>query len=380
MGFRKSALEDLEVSVAFWSGKTVLVTGHTGFKGGWLSLWLQKMGAKVVGYALPPATDPDLFDLAGVGAGMASAIGDVRDPEALAAVFAEHRPEIVFHLAAQPLVRYSYAQPVETFAVNVMGTVNLLEAARHAGSVRVCQIVTTDKCYENREWDYPYREVDRLGGYDPYSASKACAELAVASYARSFFPDAAKTSVSTVRAGNVIGGGDWAAERLVPDCIRALGRGEPIVIRNPAAIRPWQHVLEPLSGYLWLAERQWRQPADFAGAWNFGPEGGKGTPVGELAEKVVEVWGEGSWRLADNSVAQPHEAGLLKLDISKANVRLDWFPVYPVVRAVEETVAWYRRSVALADPGAVRALCFEQIDRYALAAAKAGVAWAACYR
>lgn len=367
------------MSAAFWSGKTVLVTGHTGFKGGWLSLWLQRMGANVIGYALPPNTEPCLFDLAGVAKGMVSVIGDVRDLDGLKAVFAEYRPEIVFHLAAQPLVRYSYSQPVETFAVNVMGTVNVMEAARLAGSVRVCQIITTDKCYENREWDYAYREVDRLGGYDPYSSSKACAELAVASYSHSFFSRGEAISVSTVRAGNVIGGGDWAAERLVPDCIRALERGEPIVVRNPAAIRPWQHVLEPLSGYLWLVERQWDQPSEFAGPWNFGPEGGKGTPVSELVERVVSVWGSGAWRLADNSIAQPHEAGLLKLDIAKANVHLDWFPVYSVVDAVEESVAWYRRVSGTSDTGAVCSLCYEQIDRYVRAAAKAGVTWAVAH-
>lgn len=377
MGLRQGALEGVVMSAAFWHGKTVLVTGHTGFKGGWLSLWLQRMGAKVVGYALQPNTDPNLFELAGVGDGMVSEIGDVRDLERLSSVMTQHRPDVVFHLAAQPLVRYSYQQPVETYSVNVMGTVNLLEAVRLAGSVRVCQVITTDKCYENREWDYAYRETDRLGGHDPYSSSKACAELAVASYVSSFFQDPCQTSVSSVRAGNVIGGGDWAADRLVPDCIRALTQGAPIVIRNPAAIRPWQHVLEPLSGYLWLAQRQWEAPDQFHGAWNFGPDGGKGTPVGELVEKLVSVWGSGAWQLADNSIAQPHEAGLLKLDISRANARLDWFPVYSVMQAVEESVDWYRCVAEGGDALAVRALCFEQINRYVQTAAEAGVAWAA---
>lgn len=340
-------------------------------------MWLQRMGANVVGYALAPNTVPNLFELAEVGTGMVSVIGDIRDAEHLASVFTQYRPDIVFHLAAQPLVRYSYANPAETYAVNVLGAVNVLDAVRRCDSVRVCQIITTDKCYENREWNYPYREIDRLGGYDPYSSSKACAELVVASYVASFFKDPAVSSISSVRAGNVIGGGDWAAERLLPDCIRALQCGEPIVIRNPISVRPWQHVLEPLSGYLWLAQRQWDSPAQFGGAWNFGPGSSECLSVGELVQTIVSVWGEGTWRVANPGVAQPHEAGLLKLDISKANAHLHWYPVYTNTQAVEESVGWYKAAaLAKRDALAVRALCHHQIDRYVRRAMELEVAWA----
>lgn len=377
MGNWSSSMEGLGVSAAFWKGKTVLVTGHTGFKGGWLSVWLQRMGANVVGYALAPNTIPNLFELAQVGTGMVSVIGDIRNAEHLASVFAQYRPDIVFHLAAQPLVRYSYANPAETYAVNVLGTVNVLDAVRRCDSVRVCQIITTDKCYENREWDYPYREIDRLGGHDPYSSSKACAELVVASYVASFFKDPATTSISSVRAGNVIGGGDWAAERLLPDCIRALQCGEPIVVRNPSAVRPWQHVLEPLSGYLWLAQRQWDSPTQFGGAWNFGPGSSECLSVGELVQTITAVWGEGTWRVANPGVEQPHEAGLLKLDITKAKAQLHWYPVYTNVQAVEECVGWYKAAALVKhDALAVRALCHRQIDRYVQRALELEVPWA----
>lgn len=363
------------MSSAFWSGKTVLVTGHTGFKGGWLSLWLQRLGAEVVGYALPPGTQPSLFEMADVARDMVSVYGDVCDLPHLRALLAEHRPQVVFHLAAQALVRYSYDFPVDTYASNVMGTVNLLESVRHSESVRVCQVITSDKCYENREWDYPYRELDRLGGRDPYSNSKACAELVAGAYRDSFFSGPQAASLATVRAGNVIGGGDWAQDRLIPDCIRALLRGEPIIARNPGAIRPWQHVLEPLSGYLWLAERQWREPGRFAGAWNFGPEAAEAIPVRDLLDQVVAAWGDGSWHPLEHSAGEPHEAGLLRLDISKASAHLGWRPAYTVSRALGHAVDWYRRAER-ANADEIRAVCYQQIDDYLEAARQSGAAWA----
>ena len=362
------------MNATFWSGKTVLVTGHTGFKGGWLCLWLQSLGARVVGYALPPDTAPNLFQLADVAQGMTSVIGDVRDLSALSATLETHCPEIVFHLAAQPLVRRSYESPVETYATNVMGTVHVLEAVRQTPSVRVCQVITTDKCYENREWDYPHREIDRLGGHDPYSNSKACAELAAAAYRDSFFAGRTEFSLATARAGNVIGGGDWAPERIVPDCIRSLERGEPIVLRNPHAIRPWQLVLEPLAGYLKLAEQQWLAPQQFSGAWNFGPSGDKSIAVGTLVEQIIHVWGGGSWQLHAQAATQPHETGALRLDISKANIRLDWHPVYTVAQAVEQSVSWYQQAGQSPEPGRMRALCQEQIANYMDISAQRGVA------
>lgn len=377
MGLRQGAVEDLGMTTSFWAGKTVLVTGHTGFKGGWLSLWLQQLGAKVIGFALPPDTRPSLFEMAGIEQGMVSVFGDVRDLTALHAVMEEHQPQIVFHLAAQPLVRHSYTFPVETYATNVMGTVHLLDAVRTTNSVRVCQVITSDKCYENREWDFAYRENDRLGGHDPYSNSKACAELVAAAYRDSFFTQREGFSLATVRAGNVIGGGDWAKDRIIPDCIRSIECGEPIVLRNPGAIRPWQHVLEPLSGYLWLAQKQWLEPQRFAGAWNFGPGGEKGTPVSDLVEQVIAAWGSGSWRLHEEAAKQPHEAGILKLDITKTNTRLDWYPAYGVPQAVKQTVAWYKLADQPTDSDHVRALCHDQIAEYVGAAAQSGSTWTA---
>lgn len=359
----------------FWPGKRVLVTGHTGFKGGWLSMWLQQLGANVVGYALSPNTRPSLFDMADMSCGMESIFGDVRDLPNLLSVMRRYQPDVIFHLAAQPLVRYSYDAPVETYATNVMGTVNLLEAIRKTGSVRVCQVITSDKCYENREWEYAYREIDRLGGRDPYSNSKACTELVVSSYRDSFFAEKNRPSLATVRAGNVIGGGDWAQDRVIPDSIRALSARQPIILRNPDAIRPWQHVLEPLSGYLWLAEKQWEDPQRYAGAWNFGPEGNKGTPVRELVEQVIATWGNGSWQPLGDGASAPHEAGILKLDIAKASAQLGWHPVYTVPQSVAETVAWYKQTAEFARPDQVRALCLQQISQYTEAAAQSGAPW-----
>lgn len=361
-----------------FSGKTVLVTGHTGFKGAWLSLWLHDLGAKVVGYALPPDTKPNLFEQLGLGRLIDSRIGDVRDGGLLETAVRETRPELVFHLAAQPLVRLSYERPAETFATNVLGTVNILEAVRRTDSVRVCAVVTTDKCYENREEDYSYREEDRLGGRDPYSASKACAEHVVSAYRHSYFSGTGagrrSVSLSSVRAGNVIGGGDWAADRLVPDCVRALAAGRTIQIRNPRSVRPWQFVLEPLSGYLSLAAHQLTAPASGAEAWNFGPSPAETRSSSQVAEMIVRRWGSGGWAAAEEPSA-PHEAGILKLDSSKARSRLGWRPVFGADEAVSAAVAWYRAAREPEFDALAHAR--RDIANYTTAAKTAGIAWAA---
>lgn len=339
-------MEDLAVKPSFGNvffGNTVFVTGHTGFKGAWLSLWLHSLGAKVVGFARVPDTQPSLFEQLGLARLIDSRIGDVRDAALVAKIVRETRPQIIFHLAAQPLVRLSYEQPLETFQTNVLGTANVLDAARKTDSVRVCQVITTDKCYENLERDYAYREDDRLGGRDPYSASKACAELAVSSYRDSFLK-ASGISVSSVRAGNVIGGGDWARDRLVPDCVRALAGGRSPKVRNPRSVRPWQHVLEPLSGYLSLASRQLVEPHRFSGAWNFGPAAKDALPALKIAELIVRYWGSSRKVGIKSDPAAPHEAGLLKLDSSKARKELAWRPVYRVEEALERTVVWYKAA------------------------------------
>jgi len=361
-----------------FAGRTVLVTGHTGFKGAWLSLWLHALGAKVIGYALPPDGAKSLFEQSGLERVIDSRLGDVRDASLLTKTLGGTRPEIVFHLAAQPLVRLSYEQPAETFATNVLGTTNLLEAVRRTDSVRVCAVVTTDKCYENREADYAYRENDRLGGRDPYSASKACAELVVSSYRDSFFPTASRkpptVSVSSARAGNVIGGGDWARDRLVPDCIRALTAGREISVRNPRSVRPWQFILDPLSGYLSLAAHQLASPENGAEAWNFGPSPEDARTTAQTAELIVRGWGAGCWTAASDDPAAPHEAGLLKLDSSKAHTRLAWRPVYSADEAVARTVAWYRKAT---EPGFdARSFTQAQITEYTAAARKNGLTWA----
>jgi CDP-glucose 4,6-dehydratase len=356
-----------------FSGRTVLVTGHTGFKGSWLSLWLTELGAKVVGCALPPEPGPSAFSAMGLERLVDSRTVDLRDAALLEKTVRESRAEIVFHLAAQPLVRLSYERPAETFAVNAGGTANLLDAVRRADAVRVCVAVTTDKCYENLETDRAYKETDRLGGRDPYSASKAAAELIVASYRASFFaPGAAgrrAVSLSSARAGNVIGGGDWAADRLIPDCMRALAAGRPAVVRNPSSVRPWQFVLEPLSGYLRLAALQLAEPDRYAEAWNFGPAEGDARTAGQVADLAVKAWGSGGWSSPEGAGAQPHEAGLLRLDSAKARERLGWRPAYGLDEGLERTVAWYR---AAARPG-FDALAFSrrQIAEYAAASAGA---------
>lgn len=329
------------MSAAFWRDKRVFITGHTGFKGSWLSLWLQALGAEVHGYALTPPTQPNMFTVADVEKGMTSStIADIRDAERLLAAMQAARPDIVFHLAAQPLVRYSYAQPTETYAVNVMGTVNLFEAVRATPSVRAVVNVTTDKCYENQEWLWGYRENEAMGGHDPYSSSKGCAELVTSAYRRSFL-DAAGIALASARAGNVIGGGDWASDRLIPDILRGLVSDQSIVIRSPMAVRPWQHVLEPLAGYLQLAESLYQQGTQFAEAWNFGPNDSDNQPVQWIVERLTELWGQGArWEL-DQSV-NPHEAHHLKLDCSKARSRLNWRPRWTLEQALGHIVDWQR--------------------------------------
>lgn len=331
-----------------WSGRRVLVTGHTGFKGSWLSLWLQKLGSNLCGIALEPPTKVNLFHDAKVERGMRSAIGDIRNISLLKETFADHRPEIVFHLAAQPLVRSSYEDPLGTYSTNVMGTANVLEAARNTDSVRAVVVITTDKCYENREWDWPYRETDRLGGYDPYSNSKACAELVVSAYRNSFFNprqyERHGVAIASVRAGNVIGGGDWAEDRLVPDIIRAFMDERPVRIRNPRSIRPWQHVLDPLQGYLTVAESLCEDGAASGEAWNFGPDQSDAQPVEWIVRKLTELWGMGAqWKQEEG--VQPHEAQNLKLDWSKAAARLGWRPELRLKDALAMTVAWYQAKL-----------------------------------
>ncbi len=348
-----------------WSGRKVLVTGHTGFKGGWLALWLQDLGAEVVGYALEPATRPSLFETAGVAKGMRSIFGDVRDPQKLTKLVSEIQPEIVFHLAAQSLVRPSYADPVGTYSTNVMGTVHLLEAIRMAGSVKAAVVVTSDKCYENNEWVWGYRETDPMGGFDPYSNSKGCAELVTAAYRQSFFASGrnkpAKTGIASARAGNVIGGGDWSADRLVPDFIRAMSVQEAIRVRNPNAQRPWQHVLEPLGGYLSLAEKLSGDGGEkYASGWNFGPADSDAIPVGAIVQKLSTLWGPGAAFTIDQG-EHPHEASFLKLDCSKARAHLGWQPRIGVDTALAWTVEWHKAMLSGAD---MRAVTKAQIARF----------------
>ena len=329
----------------FWRGKRVFMTGHTGFKGSWLSLWLQQLGAEVTGYALQPPTNPSLFEVADVAKRMTSIIGDIRDPEALNKAMSDAEPDIVIHMAAQPLVRYSYVNPVETYSTNVMGTVHLLEAVRKNHSVRAVVNVTSDKCYENREWVWGYRENEPMGGFDPYSNSKGCAELVASAYRNSFFNPTRfgehHVALASVRAGNVIGGGDWADDRLIPDILRAIAENRPVVIRSPHAIRPWQHVLEPLSGYLQLAQKLHEEGIAYAEGWNFGPNDEDARPVQWIVERLTQQWGEGaSWQLDEGN--HPHEAHYLRLDCSKAKMRLDWQPRWHLDRALEAIVDWQR--------------------------------------
>ena len=328
-----------------YEGLRVLVTGDTGFKGSWLALWLHELGAHVTGMALPPRTEPSHFQLAKLGDTIHHVDADIRDIEAVARIFRQEQPRIVFHLAAQALVRDSYDDPKATFDTNIGGTVNILEAVRQCPSVRAVVVVTSDKCYENQEWVWGYREKDPLGGHDPYSASKGAAEIVTAAYRRSFFGPKGlgpHLGLATARAGNVIGGGDWAKDRIIPDCVRALAAGKPIVIRNPQATRPWQHVLDPLAGYLLLAARLLENPDTFSGAWNFGPRTSDQITVHKLAERFIKAWGNGTILAPHPEKNQPHEAHLLNLNTDKAAFALKWHPVLDSTSAIDWTVDWYK--------------------------------------
>ena len=331
------------VDPVFWKDKKVFLTGHTGFKGSWLSLWLASMGAKVTGYALAPITTPNLFDVLAIDSLIEkSHIADIRDLVSLQNAMSEAKPDVVIHMAAQPLVRYSYTNPVETYATNVMGTVHVLESTRGIDSVRATVVVTTDKCYENKEWVWGYRENEPMGGYDPYSNSKGCAELVTSAYRQSYFSDSNSTNkVASARAGNVIGGGDWSEDRLIPDAIKAFEANKPLMIRNLLATRPWQHVLEPLSGYLILAQALYEQGLSFASAWNFGPRDEDNRSVQEVVDLLISGWGETA-RWEKEGSEQPHETNLLKLDCSKAYTQLGWIPKWNLECAVQKIVEWQK--------------------------------------
>jgi CDP-glucose 4,6-dehydratase len=355
---------------SFWFGKKVFITGHTGFKGSWLSLWLQQLGVEVTGYALSPPTNPSLFEFVKVAQDMNSVIGDVRDSAKLINVMRQAKPDIVIHLAAQPLVRRSYVDPVETYSTNVMGTVHLLEAVRQTPSVRAVVNVTTDKCYENKEWVWGYRENEPMGGFDPYSSSKGCAELVTAAYRNSFFNTLRhgehQVALASARAGNVIGGGDWADDRLIPDILRAIEAEQSVKIRNPQATRPWQHVLEPLNGYLLLAEKLYRKGSVFAEAFNFGPAEGDAKPVEWIVEQLTQSWGDGaSWHVDGGT--HPHEAHYLKLDCSKARIMLDWQPHWNLTEALKAIIVWHKVYRAHQSSTEMRSLCLQQIKEYSQA-------------
>ena len=340
-------MEILVTNQSFWKDKHVLLTGHTGFKGGWMSLWLQSMGAKVHGYALDPSTKPNFFTSANVAEGMEShTIADIRDTQKIKDLINQVKPEVIFHMAAQPLLRYSYEEPQETYSVNVMGTVNLFEAVRNASTVRAIVNITSDKCYENRERLEAYSEGEPLGGYDPYSSSKACSEIITSAYRQSFLAEKG-IGVATARAGNVIGGGDWSDDRLIPDFFRAFAKNEPLIIRSPNAIRPWQHVLEPLSGYLNLAEKLYAEPAKYAGAWNFGPSENDTQTVSWILNKFAEKIPNATWQIDEKP--QLHEANLLKLDSSKAKAQLDWTPRWSLDETLNKIIEWQEQFEVSAD-------------------------------
>ncbi len=359
-----------------FQNKTVWLSGHTGFKGAWLTEWLLKLGARVHGFALAPEPGPALFEQLGLANRIQHMIADVRDPKAVIASIQSAQPDFVFHLAAQPLVRRSYIEPVATYATNVMGTIHVLEAIRLLEKPCVSILITTDKCYENREWVYGYREADPLGGYDPYSSSKAAAEIAIAAWRRSFF-NKHPSRIASARAGNVIGGGDWAEDRIIPDCMRALRSGRTIPVRNKNATRPWQHVIEPLSGYLWLAARLAQPEAnlgDLAGAFNFGPGPDSNRSVVELVTEVLKHW-PGDWR-DETDPKGVHEAKFLQLATDKARSLLQWQPVWPFTETVRQTVSWYRTAMSQSEVTVLHETTRQQIEAYEKQAAALGVAWA----
>ncbi|WP_235587855.1 CDP-glucose 4,6-dehydratase [Sphingopyxis sp. H115] len=343
-------------------GKRILVTGHTGFKGSWLSLWLEKLGANVAGYSLAPPTEPAMFDLCNIADGMDHRIGDIRDTASLDSFVAQVRPDVVFHLAAQPIVRQSYADPIETVTTNIVGTANVLEAVRRLDAPCAVVVVTSDKCYENREWIWGYREDDPMGGHDPYSMSKGATELVVASWRNSFFGPDSGVMLASGRAGNVIGGGDWAKDRIVPDCIRAFSEGRQVELRNPGATRPWQHVLEPLGGYLLLAERLLSDDArDYCSGWNFGPGADDIQPVSQIVRQIAEKWGgDASWSMSEG--VHPKEAALLSLNCDKAAGLLHWKPCWHLEELAEKTVDWYRQW--LRDPAGLQQVTLDQIGAF----------------
>lgn len=350
------------VNPEFWQDKSVFLTGHTGFKGGWLALWLSSMGAKVTGYALAPNTAPNLFEALSLDSVLATShIANICDLDRLQKAVAACKPEIVIHMAAQPLVRYSYLNPVETYMTNVMGTVNILESIRKTDSVKATVVVTTDKCYENNEWVWGYRENEPMGGFDPYSNSKGCAELVTSAYRQSYFSSPNSINkVASARAGNVIGGGDWSEDRLIPDAIKAFEAGQPLIIRNPLATRPWQHVLEPLSGYLILAQSLYQDGEKFSSAWNFGPKDKDNRSVQDVINSLCKQWGStAKWQ--QDSVSQPHEASLLKLDCSKASKQLGWEPKWSLETAIEKIIEWHKAYLAKEN---MQALTLKQIDQY----------------
>lgn len=345
----------------FWRGRKVYLTGHTGFKGSWTTLWLLEMGAEVTGYSLAPDTKPSLFEVSGLAKDIRSEIGDIRDFSKFSASLKNAKPEIVIHMAAQPLVRLSYRHPIETYETNVMGTVNLMQGLREIPSLRAAVIVTTDKCYENPELNVPFKEDDPLGGHDPYSSSKACTEIVTSAMRRSFF-SASKAGIGTARAGNVIGGGDWAADRLVPDIVRSLQQKETVTVRNPDSVRPWQHVLEPIGGYLTLAEKLFNNGPEYAEAWNFGPMPESACPVHKIANKMTSLWdGRTEWKV-DSKIKRLHEAQFLQLSTAKAESRLGWRPALTLDETLEWTCDWYRKFQT--EPESARKLCQTQIQHY----------------
>ncbi len=378
---KTSSPSDLEAvgKKTTFKGKTVLITGHTGFKGTWLSIWLNELGANVVGYSLKPNTSPSFFMETNLEQKIEHIIGDIRDVRHLSKVFQDFEPDIVYHLAAQTLVRLSYRDPKLTYETNVLGFVNLLEVARRTDSVKVIINVSSDKCYENKEWIWGYREIDPIGGYDPYSSSKACSELVTATYQRSFFNPKGNSEklilLASVRAGNTIGGGDWAEDRIIPDCIKSLVAKKAILIRNPNSIRPWQYVLEPLSGYLWLGAILYQNNQNFSSAWNFGPKEEETITVKQLVERIIQNWGSGSYSTQNNTHLQPHEANYLKLDCSKAHQLLKWRPLYDAKTAINETIEWYRSFYCSKKDKDLYEISLKQIEKYVKTGKNMKIIW-----